>query len=312
MHFLKRAISSLMKPFLKHKAELELDDEIRFHLEKQIELNIAAGMSAEEARRQALVEFGGVQKTREDVRRQSWAHMAEVFLQDARYAWRMLRKNPGFTAISVLTLALGIGMNTAIFSLIDAVLFRTLPGRHPEELVLLRWHAHHQPKSHNESIWGDCPNNRAENNPSGCSFSLPVLNALHSHNEVLSGVAAFAGAPRLDLSGNGAATIVNSGQLVSGDFFPTLGIKAAMGRTFGPSDDMPAAEPAVMLSYDYWQSAFGGSPDAVGHTIRLNRIPFTIIGVVEPGFTGLTPGRRYDLWLPLTVRPRLVPRWTPR
>jgi predicted permease len=306
MQFPKR----LMTPFLKNAAQ-DLDDEVRFHLEKQIEMNIAAGMSPDEARRQALIEFGGVQKTREDVRQQSWVHWAEVLLQDARYALRMFRKSPGFTAIAVLTLALGIGMNTAIFSLIDAVLFRSLPADHPEELVLLRWRAHHQPKLHSSSSHGDCEQKRQGDDGYGCSLSLPFLNMVRSHATSFSGLAAFTAAPRLDLSGNGAATIINNAQLVSGDFFGTLGVKAAVGRTLGSSDDTPVAAPAVMLSYGYWQSSFGGSPGAIGRTIKLNGLPFTIVGVAEQSFSGLTPGSKFDLWLPLSTRPTFDPRWTP-
>ena len=308
MQFLKR----LMKPFLKKKADQDLEDEVRFHLEKQIEINVAAGMPLAEARRRALIEFGGVQKTKEDVREQRWTHTGSVLLQDTRYAFRMFRKSPGFTAIAVLTLALGIGMNTAIFSLIDAVLFNAMPVSHPEELVMLRWHARHQPKLHSHSSHGDCAQKRQGDDGYGCSLSLPFLNEVRSQSNLFSGIAAFSGAPRLDLSGNGAATIVNNAQLVSGDFFATLGVKTVVGRAFGHSDDTSTAEPSVMLSYGYWKSAFGGSPDAVGRTIRLNGLPFIIIGVAERGFSGPTPGRHYDLWLPLSARPRLSQRWTPK
>jgi macrolide transport system ATP-binding/permease protein len=308
MQFLKR----LMNPFARKKADHELEEEVRFHLEKQIEINVAAGMSLAEARRHALIEFGGVQKTKEDVREQRWTNAAGVLLQDTRYAFRMFRKSPGFTAIAVLTLALGIGMNTAIFSLIDAVLFSALPVSHPEELVVLRWHAHHQPKLHSHSSYGDCAQKRQGDDGYGCSLSLPFLNAVRSQSNLFSGLAAFSGAPRLDLSGNGAATIVNNAQLVSGDFFTTLGVKTVAGRAFSPGDDTPKAESSVMLSYGYWKSAFGGSPDAVGRTIRLNGLPFIIIGIAEPGFTGLTPGRQNDLWLPLSARARLSQRWTPK
>jgi predicted permease len=297
--------------FRKKQVNGSLEDELRFHLEKEVELNIARGMSADEARRQALIAFGGVQQTRENVRETVRIRFMEILLQDARYALRILRKSPGFTAIAVLTLALGIGMNTAIFSLIDAVLFRALPASHPEELVLLHWHSHHKPKLHSYSSHGDCSQHRQGENQNGCSFSLPFLNMLRKQNALFSGLAAFSGAPQLDLSGNGAATIVNNGQLVSGEYFATLGVRAAFGRTLGPADDTPTAAPVIVLSYGYWQNAFGGSPDAVGRTVRLNGQPFNIVGVAEPRFSGLTPGKKFDLWLPLAIRPRLEPRWTP-
>jgi predicted permease len=311
MAFSKSWLAMLVRPFRRRKTELELEEEIRFHVEKQIELNIAAGMPPGEARRRALIEFGGVQQTKEDVRQQGWAHLAEVLLQDARYALRMLRKSPGFSAVAVLTLALGIGMNTAIFSLIDAVLFRALPASHPEELVVLRWHARHQPKIHSHNSSSDCRQKRQGDDGYGCSLSLPFLNMLRTQAKSFSGLAAFARAPRLDLSGNGAATIINNAQLVSGDFFSTLGVKAAAGRTLAMADDSPTAPPVVMLSYGYWQSAFGGSRDAIGRTIKLNGLSFTIVGVAEQTFTGLTPGSKFDLWVPLATRPGLDPRWVP-
>jgi predicted permease len=297
--------------FRKNEVDGSVEDELRFHLEKEVELNIAAGMSADEARRRALIALGGVQQTRERVRETVRIPFVEILLQDCRYAMRILGKSPGFAAITVLTLALGIGMNTAIFSLIDAVLFRALPASHPEQLVLLRWHSHHRPRFlHSHTSYGDCPQHRQGDNQDGCSFSLPFMNLVRSQTSVFSGLAVFAGAPQLDLSGNGAATIVNRAQLFSGQSFTTLGVRAALGRTLEPADDAPADAPAVVLSYGFWQSAFGASPDVIGRTIKLNGLPFTIVGVAEQGFAGLTPGRRSDLWLPLSARPRLDPRWT--
>ncbi|MGE5324146.1 MAG: ABC transporter permease, partial [Actinomycetota bacterium] len=302
-------IRNLFAPF--RKRSRALDEEMRFHVAKQTEANIAAGMPPDEARRQALIAFGGVQQTREKVSEVRWTHFPEVLLQDARYAWRLLRKSPLFTAIVVLTLAFAIGLNTAIFSLIDAVMFRSLPVSHPEELVLLKWHAHHRPKIHSQWGYGYCTASFAETNQSNCSLSRPWLETVRKAN-VFSGVAGFAGAGgQMTLSGNGPATIMNGGQFVSGDFFSTLGIKAAAGRLLLPDDDTPQAMPALVLNYAYWESAFGGSRSAIGKTVRINSLPFTIIGVTEKGFEGFVPGSRPDIWLPLAARSRLVPRWTP-
>jgi predicted permease len=306
MSYFKRLLSRLRS----RRVDGTVDDELSFHLEKEVEQNIARGMSPDEARRQALIAFGGVQQTREKVRRVRWTHFVEVLTQDLRYGRRMLLKSPGFTVIAVLTLALGIGMNSAIFSLIDAVLFRALPAQHPEELVLLKWHARHRAKMTSNRSYGDCAAQITRDNPAGCSLSLPFFHELPSQG-LFSEVAAFAGALQLDLSGNGAASIVKDGQFVSGGFFEMLGTKAAAGRLLQTSDDALAASPALVLSYGYWQSAFGGSADAIGKMVRLNGQAFTIVGVAEPAFAGLTPGHRVDLWMPLSTSRLVTPRWTP-
>src|SRR5262249_21463561 len=234
----------------------------------------------------------------------------EVLAQDARYGLRMLGKNPGLTAISVLTLALGIGMNTAIFSLIDAVLFRALPAKAPADLVLLRWYAGHQGKIHSHPSHGDCPNHRNDGPSDGYEFSLPFFNLLREQKDVFAGLAAYTGADRLNLSGNGAATIVNNSLLVSGGYFATLGTRAALGRLLQPPDGDKSAPPVLVLSNDYWRSSFGAAPDVVGRVVRLNGVAFTIVGVAEEGFSGLTPGHKVDLWMPLGQRPRISPHWT--
>jgi predicted permease len=287
-----------------------LDEEMQFHLEKQIEANRAAGMSSDEARRQALIAFGGVQQTREKVSEARWTHFPEILLQDARYAWRLLRKTPVFTSIVVLTLAVGIGLNTAVFSMIDAVMFRALPVKNPEQLVLVRYHAKHRAKSHMHWGYGYCPQKRGESDVDGCSLSLPWFKAVRQSG-VFAGVAGFAGTDRLSLSGNGPATISNSAQFVSGDFFQTLGVEPFIGRTLLPEDDSANALPAVMLSYGYWKSAFGGTRETVGRTIRLNGLPFTIVGVADKNFDSLVPGGKMDLYIPFSVRSRLMPQWTP-
>jgi predicted permease len=226
-------------------------------------------------------------------------------LQDIRYGFRMLTKSPGFTAIAVLTLALGIGANTAIFSLIDAVMLRSLPVEKPSELVLLKWSARNAPKIHGYMSSGDCPTDLrfGAANPSGCSFSEPMFQEIANTNQ-LSGVAAFANSGPLSLTGDGPASMIN-GQVVSGGFFRTLGVKAAAGRVLEANDDSPTAAPVAVLNYGYWQSAFGGSRSAIGRTIQLNSVPFTIVGVAEQRFTGITPGSDYDVWLPLAVGQRI-------
>jgi predicted permease len=230
----------------------------------------------------------------------SSSNFIETLLQDLRYGLRQLRHSPSFTIMAVLTLALGIGANTAIFSLIDGVMLRALPVDNLSQLVLLSWSARHAPSIHGYMSSGDCPTKRGPDGPGGfgCSFSEPTFRKIAQTN-VFSGVGAFANSNRLALSGNGSASDVH-GQLVSGDFFHTIGLKAAVGRLLEPADDAAGATPVAVLSYGYWKSAFGGSRKAVGRVIQLNRVPFTIVGVAESRFTGITPGTDYDVWLPLS------------
>jgi predicted permease len=235
----------------------------------------------------------------------------QTLWQDIRYGLRMLAKNPGFTAVAIATLALGIGANTAIFSLVNAVMLQALPVRHPEQLVVLRWSAHSWPENTGTSSFGDCHGqnrDRPGTNSGGCSLSYPLYKEIRGQKELFSDVAAFAGPAELDLSGNGPASMAR-GELVSGDYFQTLGVRAALGRTLGPSDEEPGAAPVVVLNYGYWQSAFGGASGAIGKAIRLNGVAFTIVGVADPGFTRLTPGKTLDIWLPLTQLVPLGLRW---
>jgi len=232
-----------------------------------------------------------------------------TLIQDLRYGLRMLAANAGFTVVAVLTLALGIGANTAIFSLIDAVMLRALPVRDQSRLVVMSWSAHKAPRRNGTSSFGDCSGNEDENkNPSGCSLPYPFVELIHSEKQAFSSATAFAGPARLVLSGNGPARMAE-GELVSGDYFSTLGVNALVGRTLGPADDLPSAPPAVVLSYAFWQDAFGGDRSALGRTIVLNSVPYTIVGVAEPNFTSLTPGKTQDLFLPLSMDSRLSIDW---
>jgi predicted permease len=219
--------------------------------------------------------------------------------QDLRYAVRLLLKNRSFATVAVLTLALGIGANTAIFGLVNAVLLQSIPVRNPQQLVVLRWSARARPKDSGSSSFGDCHWTKwSPQFSESCSFSYPMVKQIREHVEAFSSVGAFAGPAQLDLAGNGTASIVR-GEIVSGDYFQTLGIRAAAGRTIEPNDERPGAAAVTVLSYAYWQTAFGGAQSAIGKTIKLNGVAFTIIGVADAGFTRLTPGHTQDMWLPL-------------
>ncbi len=233
--------------------------------------------------------------------------MSSVWM-DIRYALRMLAKSPAFTAVAVLTLALGIGANSAIFSLINGVPMRSLPVQDAQSLVVFRWNAHHAPDVHSSSSDGDCGRTQFDSHgeSSSCSFSEPFFHDLAAHASSFSHVAAFANTGPLDLSGNGTASIVRA-QAVSGDFFSTLGVRAAAGRLILPSDDSASASPVVVLTYGYWKAHFGGSQSAIGKAIRLNDVPFTIAGVADPRFDSLSPGRVYDAWVPLSFSSLIHP-----
>ena len=296
------------------RKENDFSEEIKAHIQLESERLRGQGMSEDEALASARRTFGNVGRAEESFYESHrwlwWDHLR----QDIRFGLRTLAKSPGFAAVAILTLALGIGANTAIFSLIDAVMLRSLPVENPSQLVLLQWGARNSPNVHGYQSAGDCANDMrlGAKNPGGCSFSEPVFREIAQAN-IFSGTAAFANTGRLDLTGNGSPSVIN-GQLVSGDFFRTMGLKAATGRLLDATDDKPAAAPVAVLNYGYWQSAFGGSRDVVGRTIELNNVPFTIIGVAEQRFTGITPGSDYDVWLPLSDAQRITPlmRWRDR
>ncbi len=224
-----------------------------------------------------------------------------TLLQDIRYTLRMLAKAPGFSAVAILTLALGIGANTAIFSFIDAVLLRDLPVKNPQQLVLMRWTAHAKPKNHGFSGYGDCIDNK-------CSFSLPFFHTIDAQATAFSGMAAFAGSLDVDLSGNGAASIAQ-GTYVSGYFFSTLGVPTFIGRPLSPVDDTPSAPPAIVLNYAYWAHAFGSDRSVIGRTVRLDNTTATIVGVADPHFTNLTPGNTLDFFMPFALSDRVRGEW---
>ena len=270
--------------FRRTLAEKHLDAELRFHLDQRVADLVSGGMAAEEARRRARIEFGGLDQVKEECRDVGVSQIIESLIHDVRYGVRMLRKNPGFTTVAVLTLALGIGANTAIFSLINAVLLKTLPVSHPEELVLLRW---------------ESPHNMTD------SLPYPTFAQLRDSSRAFEGMFAFMNVRLATVIDGKQGTA--AGELVSGSYFSLLGVPAVAGRAFTPEEDrVPGGNPVAVISYGYWKRQFGLSPSAVGKSITLNRQSFTIIGVSVPGFEGLSVGATEDIWVPMMMQAQLM------
>ena len=216
-------------------------------------------------------------------------------VQDLRYAARQLRKSPGFTAVAVLTLALGIGANTAIFTVVNALLLKMLPVKNPQELVIVGSSTD--------------PNRRSNGTPSTEIYSYPLYKELRDHNAVFSGLAAAATDHRVEVAAQEADTNAEKviGRMVSGNYFNVLGLQAAAGRLFSDSDDTAeAANPVAVLGYSYWQRKYATSPSIIGSVVRLNGFPFTIVGIAPPGFAGDVVGEEMAVFVPLSMQPQIV------
>jgi predicted permease len=218
-----------------------------------------------------------------------------TLLQDLQYALRMLRKSPAFTAVAVLTLALGIGANTAIFSLVNAVMLKMLPVKDPGQLVVVG-----DPQDVHTRHMGD---------PEVGSFSYPLYRDISEGNSVFRGLLASSEVHRLRVTGDSAGEISGNatGVLVSGNYFDVLGVNALYGRVIAPDDDSGAgAHPVVVLSYGFWKNKLGQNPNTLGQVVRVNNYPFTVIGVAPPGFYGDTVGDAQDFWIPVTMQEQII------
>jgi hypothetical protein len=278
--------------FWRKRKQSDFTAEIEAHLELETERLKEQGLSEGEARRAARRAFGNVTQAEERFYESGRSLWWDHLVQDLRFGLRMLRKKPGFTAIAVLTLALGIGANTAIFSLIDAVMLRSLPVPNPQRLVVFTWEARQSPQTESFYPWSGCPSKASDPKKpayTGCSFSYPMFEQMRAEKNIFAAVFALVPASSLGVSIDGNASFAD-GELVSGDFFPALGIRAALGRVLGVSDEGAIASPAVVISYSYWKRQFGGVPSAVGKSIVVNGIP----GIV------------HDMWLPLSTEGRVV------
>jgi putative ABC transport system permease protein len=265
-----------MKWWRRKAREQELARELRSHLEAEAAEQRERGVEAEEARYAARRAFGNTALVSEDVR-EAWGWIwLERLAQDVRYGLRSMRKNPGFTATAVLSLALGIGANSAIFGMIDALILRSLPVHKPNELVEVMWNlGGHQ----------------------SASFSYPVVEALAEHTELFEGVCGFSGATFV--VGSGDSLERTPGAWAAAAYYETLGLVPQVGRLLSANDDKPGAPLVAVISDDYWARKYNRNPDAVGQPLAIQGQVVTIVGVSPPGFTGLTVGETNDITIPL-------------
>lgn len=279
---LRLRIRSLLQ---RTQVEQDLNAEFNFHLEQLTQEYLDRGLNPKQAREAALCAMGDITQHQEECRDMRRVSLIEHLCQDLQYAGRMLVKNPGFTAVAVATLALGIGANTAIFTLVDAALLKSLPVSNSPELAVI------------EQL-----NPRGEANP----LSYPLFEEIRERVPAFSGVfAALDGTYRVEidrLDGNQIATAEL--QLVSGEYFDVLGVQAAVGRTLNSRDNLTAGgHPVAVLSF--WKRAFQGNPEAIGESFIVRKQVFSVVGVAPPEFFGEAAGMAPDIWAPLMMQPAM-------
>ena len=269
--------------FLRHRAESELDDELRLHYELQVEKYVQSGMTCEEAQRRTRLMFGGLDQVKEHCREARGISLAEIVAQDTRYGLRMLRKSPAFATTAILTLALGMGANIAIFSIVDTVLLKPLPYPHPEQLVSVEL----SPLALDPSVRGMAPEDYFTFREQSHAFQdIGIYLETDSDRDV--NVTGFAEPERV------------RAMQVTGTVLSLLGTSAAKGRVFAPSDDVPGAPATAVLTYAYWQRKFSGDPHAIGKVIVVDGKAREIIGVLPRSFRFLDE-QDVALFLPLQL-----------
>ena len=300
LHSLARRLRTL---FLRGEAERELAAELQDHLERQAEENRRRGMPPEEARRAARIELGGEEQVRERCRDSWGARALDELAQDVRYGLRQLRRRLGLTAVIVISLTLGIGANTAVFSLINAVMLQRLPVKDPNRLVLLNWHYLKGSRYIDNRVFSFESDNGGSN---AHPFAWPVYEALRARNRVFSSLFAFVSLGRAEVSLAGKTSLVK-GEMVTGNYFSGLGVRPLLGRALEAADERRGAAPAAVISYGFWTRLFARSPRALGQNITVDGVPFTIVGVAPREFFGVQPGRAIELWVPFLHDARLLP-----
>jgi len=279
--------------FRRGKLESGLDRELEYHIDRRVSDLVRSGLPEREARRQATLELGGLTQVQEEVRDVWLSRWLRDFAYDIRYSARSFLRSPSFAATTVLSLALGIGATTAIYSLVNQVVLQALPVHQPERLVLIDWN-------------GD---------PLCCGFgtynlmSYPICRDLQLQDRFFEGALCRA-ATTVNLSTGGEPRPA-AAEIVSGSYFPVLGVSAALGRVWGRDDDgTPGASPVVVLSYDFWKTELASAPDVIGRKVLVNRNPMTVIGVAAPSFRGIDVGEVPSLWIPAAMSAQAIPGFT--
>ena len=283
MSLVTRIVHGVRALFNRDATNRDLDEEVRHFLDASVADHIAKGMSPRDAERAARAALGSVAAVQEPARSHGWDVTVETVLQDVRYAARYLAKSPGFTLAATASLALGIGANTAIFSMVNATLIKRLPVERSQELVTV-------------------------SAPTGAGvFSYPALDGMRRESgSVLSGLLGFGGIGVSMTEGEGIDLV--SGVIVTGNYFQLLGVRPLRGRLLQPSDDVtPGAHPVAVISAAFWKRRFAEREEIVGLNVRLNGQPFTIVGVTPPGFIGTQSGSVRDIWVPMMMQAWMRP-----
>ncbi len=285
MGVLREGLQRVRSFFQKPQRDMELDAEVAAHLEFAVDENMSRGMSREEARRQALIRFGGVSQAKEQQRDARGLPWLDALLQDMRFTFRTLGRDRGFAVIAVIILGLGIGANIAVFSVVNTILLRPLPFQNPQQLVRIL-------------------SKKAGGGESSMTYSVDATEAFQRQTrsfQSVSGYYAFSSPDNLKLMGDGQPIPV-TGLLVAGNFFQTLGVEPSLGRLFTAEECLHNSRPVVLLSHAFWKRQYSAHPDIVGQAIDLNGTPVTVIGVLPESFdfgAVFAPGSKVDVYSPV-------------
>src|SRR5438876_10732244 len=286
-------MNRILNWFRLRKLEGDLDRELQYHIDRRVTDLIHSGLPEPEARRRVALELGGATQVREEVRDIWLTRWLRDFVYDLRFSARSFRRSPSFTAKAVLSLALGIGATTALYSLIDQIVLRALPVDHPERLVLIDWIGFQY----------------AETFGTSNLMSYPICQDLQQKKDFFEDVLCRA-ATTISASTGGEPNLTTA-ELVSGIYFSQLGRRPALGRLLSTDDDQtPASSLVVVLSYDSWQTQVAAAADIVGRKVLVNQYPMTVVGVAAPAFHGIDVGEVPSLWIPAVMSAQAIPGFT--